>query len=443
MPSSIEHYTTTLTADAPRLPGADLTWLSTLRQRARGTFSRVGFPSARNEDWKYTRVNPIEKRVFALSHPDAGAVSAWQQHDTLNLDCYRLVFVNGVFQADASSGEQAQNGISIRSLGTTILHMPDALEPHLSRYADPAASGFSALNAACMAEGAYVYLPPGVNVDKPIVLLFVNVPSEQEICANPRILIVAGEGSNAKIIEHYCGSDEATYFTNTVSEISLGPNAQVEHYKLQSEGRKAFHISTLQVAQAHASRFISHSVSLGGRLVRNDINCSLDGEHATCELNGLYMANGRQHVDYHTRIDHKKPLGTSREYYKGVLDGHGRGVFNGRVYVHPDAQKTDAEQYNNNLLLSRNSEIDTKPQLEIFADDVKCAHGATVGQLDEDMVFYLRARGIPESAARGLLTYGFASDVIHKISLPSLRDALQKQLVDWLPNGEQVREIVT
>lgn len=440
MSSAIEHYASTVASIAPRLPGADIAWLKTLRRNALDIFTDIGFPTPRNEDWKYTRVNPIEKRAFTLDQ-NREPTSGSELSGALDLDGQQLTFVNGVLDSSASEID-THPGVTLTSLSEAIQRDPDVLEPHLSRYANVAASGFSALNTAFLSEGAYLHLSPGTCLEKPIVLRFISEPGQPEMCVHPRILIVAAEGSRASIVEHYCGNDEAVYFNNPVTEISLGPSACLEHYKLQSEGRKSFHIATLQVAQAHGSKFVSHSISLGGQLVRNDINSELNDAEAVCELNGLYMAKGRQHVDYHTRIDHRKPAGTSRENYKGVLDGRGRGVFNGRVYVHPDAQKTDAEQYNNNLLLSRDAEIDTKPQLEIFADDVKCAHGATVGQLDEDMIFYLRARGIPESAARGLLTYGFASDVLQQMSLATVRDALEQRLVDWLPNGEQVKEMV-
>lgn len=442
MVSAIEHYTTTFSSVAPQLPGSGIAWLKDLRYEAMDTFARVGFPTPRNEDWKYTRISAIEKRAFSLTRQNSRPKLDWQQHDTLALDGYRLVFVNGVFNPQASSQDDMLSGITVSSLGEAIHTNAEALRPHLSRHVEAPTSGFSALNTALIGEGAYIHIPKGVRVEKPIVLLFVSVPSEQEICTHPRILIVADEDSDTRVIEQYCGSNEIVYFNNSVTEAYVGRGASLEHYKLQSEGRKAFHIATFEVVQARGSRFTSHSVSLGGQLVRNDINCSLNDEEAVCELNGLFMATARQHVDYHTRIDHAKPLGTSREFYKGVLDGHGRGVFNGRVYVHPDAQKTDTEQYNNNLLLSRNAEIDTKPQLEIFADDVKCAHGATVGQLDDDMIFYLRARGIPQNTARGLLTYGFASDVLNRMSLTPLRQAIQQQVLDWLPNSAKVREIV-
>ena len=360
----------------------------------------------------------------------------------LALDCHRLVFVNGIFEPATSHTDPLPTGVTVSSLSAAIRHDHTALETHLSRYTDVGANGFLALNTALLGEGAYIHLSARTRLEKPIVLSFVSAPGGQAMCTQPRILVVAEPGSEARIVEHFQGSDESTYFNNVVTEICLGRGARLEHYKLQSEGQKSFHVSTLQVTQGRESRFTSHSISLGGQLVRNDINCGLDDEETVCELNGLYLATGRQHVDYHTRIDHAKPAGTSREYYKGVLDGRGRGVFNGRVYVHPDAQKTDAEQFNNNLLLSRHAEVDTKPQLEIFADDVKCAHGATVGQLDDDMIFYLRTRGLAESAARGLLTYGFASDVLQRMSLVPLRETLQDKLMDWLPNSDQVREII-
>ena len=443
MTSIIEHYAAALTSIAPRLPGAGIDWLRALRTDALDVFADVGFPTPRNEDWKYTRVNAIEKRRFELDHIPPATDSSWQHHHALGVGCHALVFVNGVFDPLASRTDSLPAGATVSSLGEAIRDNPTALEPHLSRYANIGASGFSALNTAFLREGAYIHLSARTRLEKPIVLRFVSAPGGQAMCTQPRILVVAEEASEARIVEHYHGTDEVTYFNNAVTEICLGPRSRVEHYKLQSEGGKSFHISTLQVTQGCESRFTSHSISFGGQLVRNDINCGLDDEDTVCELNGLYMANGRQHVDYHTRIDHRQPAGTSREHYKGVMDRRGRGVFNGRVYVHPDAQKTDAEQFNNNLLLSRDAEVDTKPQLEIFADDVKCAHGATVGQLDDDMIFYLRTRGIAESAARGLLTYGFASDVLQRMSLVSLREVVQHKLVDWLPDSEQVREIVS
>jgi Fe-S cluster assembly protein SufD len=254
--------------------------------------------------------------------------------------------------------------------------------------------------------------------------------------------VVAEPGSEAAVIESYACLFDGCYFTNALTEIAVMEDAQVDHYKLQEESTKAFHVATLQVHQDRDSRFASHSISFGGGLARNDINVVLDAEGAACRLNGLFMVGGRQHVDFHTRIEHAKARGTSEEVYRGILDGRARGVFNGRVKVYPDAQKTDARQSNDNLLLSRDAEIDTKPELEIYADDVKCSHGATVGQLDEQTLFYMRSRGIGENQARGLLTYGFAREILERVSLAPLRDKLTHELLHRMPNAEQIREMV-
>ena len=254
--------------------------------------------------------------------------------------------------------------------------------------------------------------------------------------------MVAEAGSQTTVIESYVSIFDGCYFTNALTEIALMEDAQVDHFKVQEESTKAFHIATLQVHQDRDSRFASHSISFGGQLARNDINIVLDAEGARCTLNGLFMVSGRQHVDFHTRVDHAKANGSSEEVYKGILDGRSRGVFNGRVKVHPDAQKTDAQQSNKNILLSRDAEIDTKPELEIYADDVKCAHGATVGQLDEQTLFYLRSRGIGEDQARGLLTYGFAREILDRVDLAPLRDKLTEELLHRMPNAEQIREMV-
>ena len=243
-------------------------------------------------------------------------------------------------------------------------------------------------------------------------------------------------------MESYVSLDDGVYFNNVRTDVMAGASSCIEHYKLQRESVKAFHVADLRVHQAAASGFHSHSISFGGALVRNDIRVALDAADAACSLNGLFTADGRQHVDYHTYIDHFKPNCVSNEFYKGILSGRGRGVFNGAVYVHPGAAGTDAHQTTNNLLLSRDAEIDTKPQLEIYADDVKCSHGATVGQLDENMLFYLRSRGIDEQAARGLLVYGFARDVIDRIEVNAIRSRLAESLLRWMPHADQVRELV-
>lgn len=424
------------------LPGAALPWLRDMRETAITRFASLGFPTLKDEEWKYTSVAPIEKRPFRLAEKSRDGVTA-EQIERAALPGAKgllLVFVNGHF-APEFSRFHALPGVTLGSLAEAFEREPEILQAHLARAADGHA--FTALNTAFMADGAYIHLAPGTVVDAPIQLLFVSTASTGDaFVAHPHNLIVAEDNSQAVIIESYAGSDEGGYFTNAITEVSTGRNAVIEHYKLQQEGLKAFHIGALHARQDRDSAFVSHAIDLGGALVRNDIRTLLDAEGADCTLNGLYVVGRRQHVDNHTHIDHAKPHGTSREYYKGILDGMARGVFNGRVVVHPDAQKTDAHQSNKNLLLSENAEMDTKPQLEIYADDVKCSHGATVGQLDSDAIFYFQTRGISADEARSLLIYAFASDIVSRIKLAPLRARVEEILAVRLPGAQRIKELV-
>jgi Fe-S cluster assembly protein SufD len=441
----LDHYRTQFEAAAPQMPGASLPWLQQTRRDAFERFAAIGFPGPRQEDWKYTRVAPIEKRAFrpmpktcvGLAPEDLETFYFSQATD------HRLTFINGQHSRPLSQTKSLPEGVIVRSLADALSERTEGLAPHLARYADPDAHGFTALNTAFMADGAYVHVPRNTVLEHPIHLLFVTTTQEEELFTHPRILIVAEEGAQASVIESYVHLGSSVYFTNALTEAVVGQNASIDHYKVQREHPKAFHIATLQVHQERDSQFTSHSASLGGLLVRNDINTALAAEGAHCTLNGLYMVGGRQHVDYHTSIHHLKPHCTSRECYKGVLSGRARGVFNGRIYVHPHAQKSDAEQANDNLLLSQDAEIDTKPQLEIYADDVKCAHGATVGQLDERMVFYLRSRGIDQDVARGLLTYGFAGDIVDRMDIAPVRTHMRDLLLTQLPNAAQITGLVS
>lgn len=424
------------------LPGNGLEWLNRSRQGALDAFASTGFPTPRNEDWKYTRTAPIEKRNFKIPASDGVHVHSRdvERFDLGGLDCEQLVFVDGRYVDALSRRNVMESGARITTLESAFNASSQLLESHLGHYASFAAQPFSALNTAFMTDGAVIHVKNRGGDQQPIHLLF--IASREDVVSHPRILLIAEAGSRAAVIESYASLSDGCYFTNALTEIALMEEAEVDHYKLQEESTKAFHVATLQVRQGRASRFASHSISFGGQLARNDINVALDAEGARCLLNGLFMASGRQHVDYHTRIDHAKALGTSEEIYRGILDGRARGVFNGRVKVHPDAQKTDAHQSNNNLLLSRDAEIDTKPELEIYADDVKCSHGATVGQLDEQTLFYMRSRGIGEAQARGLLTYGFAREILERVDLTPLRDKLTAELLQRMPNAEQIREMV-
>ncbi len=424
------------------LPGHGLEWLDRSRESALDAFASAGFPTPRHEDWKYTRVTAIEKRSFKFAEQNGIHVRE-QDVERFNLgtlECEQLVFVDGRYVDALSRRNEVDGGARITTLESAMNASSQLLESHLGHYADITGQPFSALNTAFMTDGAVIHVKNRGTRQPPIHLLF--IATRKDVVAHPRILVIAEAGSHATVVESYTSLFDGCYFTNALTEIAVMEEARVDHYKLQKESIKAFHVATLQVHQGRDSRFASHSISFGGQLVRNDINVLLDAEGAGCTLNGLFMASGRQHVDYHTRIDHAKPNGTSEEVYKGILDGRARGVFNGRVKVHPDAQKTDAHQSNKNLLLSRDAEIDTKPELEIYADDVKCSHGATVGQLDEHVLYYLRSRGIGEAQARGLLTYGFAKDILDRVDLAPLRQKLTDELLERMPNAEQLREMV-
>jgi Fe-S cluster assembly protein SufD len=326
----------------------------------------------------------------------------------------------------------------VGSLASALQTDLATVEPHLARFARYDAQPFVALNTALMEDGAFVRIARGVVAEEPIHLLFLTVAEEGPLVTYPRNLILADENSQATIVETYAALDGGVYFNNVVTEIIAAENAVLDHYKIQQESEGAFHIATQQVQQDRDSNFTSHSISLGGALVRNDINAVLNGTGIESTVNGLYLASGRQHVDNHTAIDHAKPHCNSHELYKGILDGHATGVFNGKIFVRPDAQKTDAKQTNQNLLLSADATINTKPQLEIFADDVRCTHGATVGQLDADAIFYLRSRGLGLEEARGLLTYAFASDILERVKVAPLRAELEKQLLSRLPRMRHV-----
>ncbi|MBL1142973.1 MAG: Fe-S cluster assembly protein SufD [Proteobacteria bacterium] len=422
-------------------------WFSKQRLSALSLFKETGFPSSRQENWKYTNTRPIAKETFSNTSTRQSVSISAEEIDAVrfqDLDCYELVFINGVYSREHSR-------IDGLAKGTVIDNMADALakdnsknneilKKHLAQYADNKVSPFTALNTAFIQHGTYINVPKNTVIEKPINILYLSKESAKPFAAHPRNLIVMGEHSEATLIENYIGLDDANYFTNAVTEVSLAPSAIMKHYKIQQESLNAYHIGNLNVMQDKDSRFESNSISLGGSLVRNDIHGQLDAEGASIVMNGLYMTNDKQHVDNHTRVDHLKPNTHSSENYRGVLNGKSRAVFNGKVVVHPQAQKIEAHQNNANLLLSDNAEIDTKPELEIYADDVKCSHGATAGQLDQDMLFYLRSRAIDEGTARSLLTYAFADEVLKDISFTPVKNRLEYLIVGQLPDAKLIRE---
>ncbi len=413
--------------------------LSRLRQTAAARFQELGFPGARDEEWRFTNLAPLARVPFKLAGPapDAGAAPELTQALARLGDGPRAVFVNGRFVADLSRLDGAEAG-SLTEQGCR----GQGKVPFLAEYASFDKHPFVALNTAFLGDGFYLRVPKGQVLARPIQVVYFSTSPGEPTVSHPRALIVAEAGSQATVVETYLGPENDVYFTNAVTEIVVGQGAVVHHYKVQRESTEAFHIATLQVQLVPAARFSSHAIALGGALVRNEANAVLAGADGECTLNGLVVAGGHQLIDNHTRIDHAQPRCASHELYKHILDGQARGVFNGKIFVHADAQKTDAKQTNQTLLLSDDAVIDTKPQLEIFADDVKCTHGATVGQLDETAMFYLRSRGIGLAEARSLLTYAFANDIISRIQVAPVRRQLEDFLLaaQGLPQDEEVPE---
>ena len=424
------------------LNGEASSHLHGIRRAAIARFAEVGFPTTRNEEWKYTDVSPIASLSFKpvlTPHTDGLATGVLERFTLGNPQWNRLVCVNGQYSRELSSIHQHPSGLVIASLAEAIRKYPDAVEKHLARHARFEGDGFTALSTAFMQDGAFVFIPDGVVFKEPIHLIFVSTSSEIEFVCQPRNLIIAGASCQAAIVESHVSLSDNVYFTNTVSEMVLGENTIIEYERFQDQSNRSFHVSTLHVQQERNSHFTSNSFSFGGILVRNNITAVLDGEGGEATLNGLYLGTEKQHIDNHTTIDHTKPHCNSHELYKGILHGTSRGVFNGKIVVRKDAQKTDAKQTNKNLVLSDEASIDTKPQLEIYANDVKCTHGATVGQLDEEAIFYLRSRGVGLDKARDILIYAFASDVISRCKVESLREQLHYLLHVRLERSRSIK----
>lgn len=394
-----------------------------LRQSARGRFRALPLPTPRTEDWRFTSIAPLLKESFEL--PAAAAVDAALLPAPSAADALRLVFVNGRFAANVSHVGNLPNGIAIGSLADA----PDAASRALGRVAEFHDQVFTALNTGLLSDGAYVIVPDGQALDRPIEVIYAAHPANRPTAIYPRTLVLLGKGARATIIERYMPMSAGTYFANAVTEVVVGEDAVLDHVKLQQEAASAYHVANTQFVLSTRSRLTTHTVTLGSAWSRNEVRVRFDGERAEATVNGLYLGANRQHLDHQTILDHAVPHCASHELYKGILDGHAHGVFNGKIFVRKDAQKTDAKQTNKVLLLSDDATIDTKPQLEIFADDVKCTHGATVGQLDAEQLFYLRSRGLSQEAARALLTFAFANDVVGRIPVEALRDELEQVII--------------
>jgi len=398
----------------------DPSWARSLRKAAITRFSDLGFPTTRrgNEEWKYTDISQIA-RVPLRPPPTAAPVrlkaKELERFTFGERGWSRLVFVDGRYDEQLSSVSSLPSGVSVVNLAEAMATKADLLEQHLAHHADYEAHAFTALNTAFLHHGAFVYIPDGTLVEEPIHLLFISTCHEPDTVSHPRVLVLAGKDSKATIIQSYGALSDDRYLTNAVTEVVVGAGAAVKYYRVQRESEQSYHIGTTQVIQAHDSSFSSVTADVGGRLVRNNLNVLMDGEGSSCMLNGLYIVTGSQHVDNQVIIDHAKPHTTSRELYKGVLDGKSRAVFHGSILVRKGAQKVDAQQADKNLLLSDQAEADTKPAFWIYADDVKCSHGAACGKIDEDALFYLRSRGIGEKDARSILTRSFVTEVVGTI----------------------------
>ena len=413
-------------------------WLRTIRGAARARADRIGFPTTRQEEWKFTNMAPVLQLPL---HPAEKTGAQLTRRDierfTFGLDAHRLVFVDGHFCADLCSLPKEGDDLQLGNLlGQSAGDSPE-VEKNLGRHAHFDADFFTALNTAFFQDGAFVSIAAGKSAGKPVHLLFIGASEQPGATALSRNLILAERGARVQVIESHVSLSDAARLSSTVTELVLGPEARVEHCKVQQESRRAFHIAVIQAVQAKDSRWTSHSVATGARLARNQIQTLLNGGGAAAILNGLYLGDAEQLIDHHTVVDHASAHCESHEFYHGILADRAHGVFNGKIFVRQDAQKTNAKQTNRNLLLSDDAVIDTKPQLEIFADDVKCTHGAAIGQLSDEAVFYLRSRGIGAEQARRILIQAFASDVIERIGIEPVRTRLEQMLAERFDSAEE------
>jgi Fe-S cluster assembly protein SufD len=421
-------YLEDFTAFAANGGGQGPAWAPAVRRSAIDRFAALGFPTPKNEDWHFTSVAPIAEREFRTGPTDSSLVRASDLAPFIfnRPEWPTLVFVNGRWSPDLSTTGTLPRGVKVCSLAESWEQEEPLLAQYLTKIATYEEQAFTALNTAFMKDGAVVHVPDETTVDLPIHLLFVSDANAAKSVTHPRNLFVIGRNAKATVIENYVALGDAGYFTNAVTEAVVQDGATLTHYKIQRESQRAYHVGTVDVRQGRDSHFISFSFATGAALSRTNIYTVLDGPGCGATLNGLYMVSGDQHVDHQTRIEHAQPNCFSREVYKGILDGSSHGVFNGKVYVRPIAQQTDGKQSNNNLLLSDKARVDTKPQLEIFADDVKCTHGATVGRIDEQALFYMKSRGVNRELATQLLTYAFAADVLEQLEVDEVKEELER-----------------
>ena len=415
-----------------RMNGASKTPLHQLRRSALKQFDLLGFPTIRHEEWKYSNVNGLLKEAFTLDDAATLTIDELAPLEIPNLDGNILYFINGRYHPELSRIVSRADQVQIMSFAEALKADPDFIGSHFAHYADYQENAFTALNTALATDGVVVRVPDNSTVEQPVILRFITDARHKSIASQPRNLITVGKNAEVMVTESYRTLGEKTSFVNVVTEIVLDRDARMQYYKVQNETEKAYHIGTAQVSQSDNSHFYSATVTLNGNFVRNNLNIVLNGQYAEAYMYGLYMPNGRQHVDNHTLVDHAMPNSYSNELYKGILDDNSTGVFNGKIFVRPDAQKTNAYQSCKNVVLSPGASMNTKPQLEIFADDVKCSHGTTTGQLNDEALFYMRSRGIPKDAARTLLLYAFSQDILSQIKIQSIREYLERVVTEKL-----------
>ena len=414
-------------------------WLAEVRAEAIRRFGALGFPTQKHEEWRHTNPAPLTRLAFRAVEAVPLLPSGLFDVFSLRQEGPELAFINGHLVRASVQG--LPPGASVASLAEVLRNDPDAVLGQLGRLASWEDHPFAALNTAFFRDGAWVHVPRGASA-RPIHLLHLSVPARPPLAAYPRNVIVLGAGAEATVIESYVSLDGGVALTNAVTEIAVGEDAKLDHYMLQHEGEQAFHVASTQIVQGRASAVHDLRAATGGALARNDVRTRFEGEGGDLRMDGLFAVHGKQHVDFHTRIDHVTPACSSLQIYKGILDGESRGVFNGKTYVRPGAQKTVARQSNKNLLLSEQALVDSTPGLEIRADDVKCSHGSTIGQLDEDAVFYMRARGLEEWVARGILTYAFAMEILAAVGPAGLQRRLREILHTRLPSGAWISDLV-
>lgn len=422
-----------------QLNGESKSDFNKIRNDAFKNFTNLDFPDSKNEEWKYTNIAPLLSQMFSINKVDSKVgKEEIQKYLLKGIDAHILVFINGDFSPEHSAVKDIKDGISIESIKDKLRNNDPELLNHLGKYTNFKDNIFTSLSTAFTNDGTFIKVEDNIISEKPFYILYLTNAQNNSIQTQPRNLILGGKNSQFTIIEHFVSIDDSTYFTNTITEVLAEENSVIDHIKIQEESRNAFHIARMEVEQERSSNFTSHLISLGGKISRNELNSKFNDEGGESMFNGLFLIEDDQLFDVHSKIDHAKPHCNSHEHYKGILDDSSRGVFNGKIMVRKDAQKTNAFQQNNNILLSNEALINTKPQLEIFADDVKCSHGATIGQLDKEARFYLKSRGIGEEAANIILLHAFASDVVNLIKVEAVKNYAEEIITKRI--NEKIKE---